>query len=119
MLPHPHVALSEFTRNNRITLSVVGIFNPEHVIWEKFTKPSMYLQQRGCGRGISANVAAINPLLNSYMGLSLKLQVSLLRVGAVVTFERLFYIDRVGVMPLYEVAVVAIHRTHEISKGGQ
>jgi hypothetical protein len=56
----------------------------------------------------------IDPFLNGDMCLGLKLEVSLSRIGAVVALHRAFDVDRMGVMPLDEIAVVAVHRPHEI-----
>ena len=42
---------------------------------------------------------AINPFLNLYVSLGLKLEVALLWIGAKVLIERFFYIDWVGVVP--------------------
>ena len=42
------------------------------------------------------------------MGLRLKLEIAQFGLGAVVALERAFDIDRVGVVPLDQVAVVAV-----------
>ena len=63
--------------------------------------------------------AGINPALDRDMGLGLELQVPLLGVTAIVVPERPLDIDRVGVVPLNQIAVVAIHRADKIRQGGQ
>jgi len=58
----------------------------------------------------------VDPFLNGDMRLGFELKVSLFRIGAVVVPHRAFDVDGMGVMPLDEVAVVAVHRPHEIGK---
>ena len=68
--------------------------------------------------GPTIEVAVVDPLLDGNMGLSFELQVSLMRVGAKVVPECPFDIDRMGLVPLDQVAVVAVHRPHEIGERG-
>ena len=58
----------------------------------------------------------VDPFLNGDMRLGFKLKVSFFRIGAVIVPHRAFDVDGMGVMPLDEVAVVAVHRPHEIGK---
>ena len=51
--------------------------------------------------------------------LASKLEIALLGVLAVVALERALDIDRVRVVPFDQVAVVAVHRPHEIGERGQ
>jgi hypothetical protein len=71
--------------------------------------------RRGRGRRFR-HAIFVDPFLNGDMRLGFKLEVSLFRIGAVVVPHRAFDVDGMGVMPLDEVAVVAIHRPHEIGK---
>ena len=61
----------------------------------------------------------VNPALDHDMGPGFELQVPLLRVTAIVVPERALDIDWVGIVPFDQIAVVAIHRTHEIGQGHQ
>ena len=63
--------------------------------------------------------AAIDPSLDGDMRFRFELEVAFFRVLAVVVLERALDIDRVSVMPLDQVAVVAVHRPHEIGERGQ
>ena len=53
------------------------------------------------------------------MRLGLELQVSFFRVGAVVIPECPLNIDRMGIVSFDQVAVVAVHRPHQLSQRGQ
>ena len=53
------------------------------------------------------------------MRLGFQLEVALFGVLAVVALEGAFDIDRVGVVAFDEVAVVAVHRPHEIGERSQ
>ncbi|WP_456835521.1 MULTISPECIES: hypothetical protein [unclassified Bradyrhizobium] len=70
-------------------------------------------------RRATIEASLIDPLLDGDMGDGFLLQVAFLGVGAVVVLECAFYIDRVSVVPLDQVAIVAIHRTYEPSQGDQ
>ena len=65
-----------------------------------------------------ANIALIDPPLHGDVRLGLELEVALARIGAVVVFQGAFDLDRVRVVPLDQIAVVTIHRTHEIGQRG-
>ena len=53
------------------------------------------------------------------MRLGFELQVAFFGVVAVVTLEGALDIDGVRIVAFDQIAVVAIHRTHEIGEGGQ
>jgi hypothetical protein len=55
-------------------------------------------------------------LLDGDVGFRLELQVALFRLGAVVVVERPLDVDGVGVVPFDQVAVVAVHRPHQIGE---
>ena len=53
------------------------------------------------------------------MSLRFELEIALLGVAAVVALERALNVDRVRVVPLDQVAVIAVHRAHERCQRGQ
>ena len=55
----------------------------------------------------------INPFLNGDMCDCFKLKITFFLMIAIVTIECPLDIDGVGVVPLYEIAVVTIHRSYE------
>src|SRR3970040_2629665 len=57
--------------------------------------------------------AVIDPFLDRDMRFGLALEDALFGIGAVVLFQCSLYFDRVGVMSLEQVAVVAIHRANQ------
>ena len=52
------------------------------------------------------------------MGDGLKLEVPLLRILGIVACEGTVDADRVSVMALDEVGIVAVHRTHQVADAG-
>ena len=63
--------------------------------------------------------AVVDPVLDVDMRFGLQLEVAFFGVLAVVALEGALDIDRVGVVPFDQVAVVAVHRPHEIGERGQ
>jgi hypothetical protein len=53
------------------------------------------------------------------MRLRFELEIALFRFGAVFVLQGTLYINRVGVVPFNEIAVVAVHRAHEIGQRRQ
>ena len=77
----------------------------------------MHLADAIDGDGAAAQPAVVDPSLHGDMGPGLELQIALARIGAVVVPERPLDIDGVRVMPLDQIAVVAVHRAHELGQG--
>jgi hypothetical protein len=50
--------------------------------------------------------------------LGLELEVALARIGAVVVFQGALDLDRMRIVPLDQIAVITVHRTHEIGQRG-
>jgi len=63
------------------------------------------------------HAVVIDPFLNGDMSLRFKLKVAFPPIAAVVALHGALDIDGMGVVPLDEVAVVTVHRPHEISQG--
>ena len=61
----------------------------------------------------------VDPVLDVDMRFGFQLQVAFVGVLAVVALEGPFDVDRVGVVAFDQVAVVAVHRPHEIGERGQ
>ncbi len=59
---------------------------------------------------------AIDPLLDGDMRFRFELEIALLRVSAVVVLEGALDVDGVCIVPFDQVAVVAVHRPHEIGE---
>src|SRR3974390_3870642 len=70
-------------------------------------------------RACVSKPATINPFLDGDVSFGLELQIALVRLLAVVVLESALDIDRVGVMPFDEIAVIAIHRANEIGQGSE
>ena len=63
--------------------------------------------------------ATVDPFLDGDMRFRFELQIALVGILAVVVLQRALDIDRVSVVPFDQVAVVAVHRAHQIGKRGQ
>src|SRR5512145_358181 len=68
------------------------------------------------GDGTVFQPSGIDPALNGYMRLRFELKVSLARVIAIVVVECPFDIDGMGIVALDEIAVVAVHGSHQVSE---
>ena len=66
---------------------------------------------------MSIDATFVDPCLHGNMRLGLQLQITLLRITAVIIFQRAFDIHRVGMMTFDQVAVVAIHRPDQCGQG--
>ena len=53
------------------------------------------------------------------MGFGFELQIAVFGVLTVIALERAFDLDRVGVVAFDQVAVVAIHRPHQVGERGE
>ena len=113
------VALAERTGYDANALLRFRLFDPKEVFGKPFAKPPVHVHEtlsRHCAAG---QPAAVDPFLDLDMGLCFELQVSLVRLGVVVLLEGSLDVDRVGVVSLDQVAVVAVHGTDERRKRRQ
>ena len=62
--------------------------------------------------------AAVDPFLDGDVRFGFELEVALFGVVAVIALEGALDIDRVRVVPFDQIAVVAIHRAHEVGERG-
>ena len=76
----------------------------------------MDFHQAGGGGRAALDPAAVDPFLYCDMGLRLKLETALFRLGAVVALQRSLDIDGMGVVSLDQVAIVAVHRADQRPK---
>jgi hypothetical protein len=114
-----NVALAQFAGNDLHAFVCCRVFDPEQVPRQRCAEAAVDLADRACGDGASVQAAGIDPLLDGDMRLRFELEVALFGVAAIVAFQRTLDIDWVRVVAFDQVAVVAVHRTHERRKGGQ
>ena len=69
--------------------------------------------------GTSAQSALVDPFLDRDVRFRFELEVALFRVGAVIVLQCALDVDGVGVVAFDEIAVVAVHRSHQICQGRQ
>lgn len=113
MPTHPHVAFAKDARDNGNTLLRVWLFDPAQCVREQLAKSAMGFREAGNRHRAILQAAAVDPFLDFDMGLRLKLEIALFGLGAVVALERAFDVNRMDVVPLDQVAVVAVHRADE------
>lgn len=103
------VAGAPLAGNDLHTLMCCGIFNPKHVLRQGCAEASVNLTERFSSRGATPKRSIIDPLLDTDMRLRFQLEIALFRFPAVVALQRALDIDRVRIMALDQIAVVAVH----------
>src|SRR5438477_5829078 len=99
MLAHFDVASSEFPGRHPDAFPSGGVFNPQKILWQQFTKAPVNLTDALGFDSVAARQAAgINPLLNGDMRLGFELQIALAAIVAVVVLK--------GALDVYRVRVV-------------
>ena len=97
-------------------LAALGIGDGEQFFRQQFAEAAMDFADAVMGDGASVEVTVINPFLDGDVGLGFELEVPLAFILAVVVLQGAFDVDRVCVVPLDQVAVIAVHRAHEIGQ---
>jgi hypothetical protein len=92
------------------------VLHPQELIRQLLAEAAMDLCERGARDRALLQPTRVDPALDRYMRRGFKLKIALPGVIAVVTFERALDIDRVRVVPLDQVTVVAVHCAHEFRK---
>ena len=121
MTSDPHVPRSELARHDAHPLAGVGVVDPEQVVGQPTTKLAMKrLDERRARGGTSEprrrrgfRSTAVEHRLDFDVRPRLELERALCRVRGIVGAKRALDVDRVGVVALDEVAVVAVHRPDE------
>jgi hypothetical protein len=116
VIPHLDVAVAQFTRTYFEPLLGRRLSNPQKVVRKVLAKPPVDLAKSFRRDRTTHDAAAVYPALDCDMRRSFELQVPLFRVLAVVVLEGALDVDRVRVVTLDEIAVIAVHRAHEIGK---
>ena len=119
VLPDPHIPGPQSSRDHVHPLTAVGIFDPEQRIGQQLTESPVDLADSLRGERTVLQPAAVDPALDRDVCPGFKLEVALFSVCAVVLVQRALDIHRVGVMPLDQVAVVTVHRPHEVGERGE
>jgi hypothetical protein len=104
--------------NDAFALLRVRILDPEKIVGEHFTEATVDFADAFDAGGTNRNqTSLVDPLLHGDMCLGLELEVALASVAAIVILQGSFNIDRMGIVSLDEVGVIAVHRPHEGSQG--
>jgi hypothetical protein len=119
MLSDLNIAVADCAGVDADALAGDGVFNPKKILRERLGEPAVHFADSFGRCGASAEASLVDPLLDRDVRLCFKLQVAFARVAGVVVPEGAFDIDGVRVVPFDEVGIVAVHRTDEVSKGGE
>jgi hypothetical protein len=104
-------------RNDPHACLGLGLGDPKELIRKPLAEPLAQLAQPGDRKGTIIEPARVDPCLHGDMRLCFELEVAFLRIAAVVALERALDVDRMGVVPLDQVTVVAVHRPNQIGQG--
>ena len=99
-----------------LIFSFVGIFHPQQVVGQRGAEAMMDFSDQSAATGAPLRPPAVDPLLDVDMRFGFELQVAFLGVLAVVALEGALDLDRVGIMAFDQIAVVAVHRPHEVGE---
>ena len=118
MPANPNRALTQAAGDHLVPFLRVGIFHPEQVSRELFAKAPMQFDEPTERRGTALGPTLVNPFLHRDMRLRLELEVAPLRIAAVIALQGALDIDRMGIVALDQVAVIAVHRPDELRQRG-
>ncbi len=113
------IAVTQFAGDDFYLLLGCRVLDPQQIVGQQFAEAPMNLADGVRGDGAAFEAAVVDPVLDRDVRLGFELEIALFGVLAVVVLERALDIDRVRVVPFDQVAVVAVHRPHEIGERGQ
>ena len=111
-----HAACAEAAGHDGNAGARVRMIEAEHLFRQGSAEAPMRLAQALGGRGAAGQPTVVHPALHGDVRNGFQLQVPGARVRAVVVSQRPLDVDRVRVVPLDQVAVVAVHRADEIGE---
>jgi len=114
MIAHNDITMPDFAGNDLDPLMGYLVFGPHQIFGDQFVEPAVNIADKLCGQGVSFRPFRVKPLSIGDVCLSLKLEVAHFRVLAVVALECSLDTNKMSIVPLDQVAVIAIHRAHEV-----
>ncbi len=117
MLADPHITVTQLARDDRLAPSSSGFLDPEQVRGQSTFKAPVDVEHGLDGGRLAGERAFVDPALGGDVRFGLFLQIAFFLVLAVVSSKRSFDIDWVRVVAFNEVAVIAVHRAHDIADG--
>ena len=112
-----HVACSQRARDYGYGLPGSRRGQLEEAVGQRLAEPSVNLADSPHSQSVPAQPSSVDPGLNGDMGLRFDLQVAALRVRVELASERPFDVDWMRTVAFDEIAVVAIHHSHQLSQG--
>ena len=114
MLPHSSVTLPELARFYPDPFAGFAVFDPQQIFGQRRAESLVDLTRCRNAETASLQRPPIDPLLYADVRARLELQVARPRIGAVIVIESPRDIDRMRVMSLDQIALIAIHLTYSI-----
>ena len=114
--PTADIAVAHLPGSYTDAFLCLRVFDQQQLFGEQLAKAAMDFADAFGRDGAALQTSIINPFLNGDMRFRLKLEVAFGGVLAVVVFQGALDVDRVGVVSFNKVAVVAVHRPHEIGE---
>jgi len=96
-------------------LTRVGMMNNQQILRQSSAKRLVNPADSVDRQHRKRHLTSINELLNFDMSARLKLKVALFRIIGKITNHNAIDINREGIMSLYEVWIVAVHRANQIA----
>ena len=114
----PYVPIAQCARLHPDALPRFGILRPKQVVGKLLPEALVDFADPRPGRNPAGEATRVDPRLNGDVGFGFKLEMAPSRLIAVVVAQSPFDVNRMGIMSLNEVGVVAIHGPDEIGQGG-
>ena len=114
MPAHDDIPVAQFAADHGYTLARLRVFRDKQFVRHQRAEPPVDFEESvERGRRI-AQTAAVEPGLHLDVRDGLQLQIPLLRIVPVVPRQRSLDVHGMRVVPLDEIAVVAVHRAHDV-----
>ena len=107
----------EIARDDLDAIFIFHVRNPEQIIRQQFAETAMDLAYTGGGGRAGVQTALVDPFLDGDMSFGLELEIAFFGIVAVIALEGALDVDGVRIVSFDEIAVIAVHRTHEIGEG--
>ena len=98
---------------------VAGSSTQQQIVGQRLAEAAVDLCDRVGSDAAAFEASGVDPALDVDMRFGFQLEVAFFGVLTVVALEGALDLDRVGVVAFDQIAVVAVHRPHEIGERGQ
>jgi len=117
MMAHFSIVLSHLAGNDFDLLFLVPVLHPSQLIWKQPSEPTMYVPNTFDCTFTVLQAPFVNPSLDFDMSLGFKLKIAFLWIVLrKIVIECTLNVYRMRIVALDEIAVVAVHRSDEVSE---